>query len=194
MKRIYLLIGILVVGLFSCQPKPTIKKQSQPLSEQALELTKSLPDTVLTSKGMKENEFQADLFQIDINTKLTSLLDGEWISQNGEIGFLNTTLETGEKVIFHDTIRSSMTGWGTITYNRAAKFYFTESGSHIYEFYIVGDNRLVLTQYDYRNDDLSMKEKPETNIIELNIDFINNDKVLLDFQGQTIELKRNTIE
>jgi hypothetical protein len=87
-------------------------------------------------------------------------------------------------------VRTSITGWGTIRYNRAAKFYFTESASHMYDFYIVNKDRLVLTQYDYRNDDLTMREKPEPMVKELEIVLINDNQVKLRLDGQTVELKR----
>lgn len=176
--------------MFSCQTNENQENQNQFSAEQVIEQIKSLPDTILTSKNMKQNEFQADLSEIQIDTEQTSKLSGEWITQNGEIKFLNTTLESGDKVLFYDTVRTSMTGWGTIRYNRAAKFYFTESGSHMYEFYVGNKDKLVLTQYDYRNDDLTMREKPEPIVKELEIEFANDDQVKLSLDGQTVELKR----
>ena len=190
MKRNYFLITLLTIGFISCQTNESKDIQNQTLSEQVIEQIQNLPDTVLTSKNIKQNEFQADLSNIKIDIQKTTLLGGEWITQNGSVRFLNTTLDLGDKVIFYDTTRSSMTGWGTIRYNRAANFYFTESGSYMYEFYVVNDNKLVLTQYDYRNDDLTMKEKPESISRELDIEFINDDKVKVGFKGQTVELKR----
>ena len=160
------------------------------MSEQVIEQVKSLPDTVPTSKDMKKNEFQIDLSEIEINSEKTSLLNGEWTTENGDIRFLNTTLESGDKVIFYDTTRTSMTGWGTIRYNRAAKFYFTESGSHMYEYYVLNDNRLILNQYDYRNDDLSMKEQPESISQEMTVNFIGKDDISLELDGQIVKLKR----
>ena len=180
----------MTIGMFSCQTNENQDNQNQPSAEQVIEQIKSLPDTVLTSKNMKQNEFQADLSEIQIDTEQTSKLSGEWIAQNGEMNFLNTSLESGDKVLFYDTVRTTMTGWGTIRYNRAAKFYFTESGSYMYEFYVADKDRLVLTQYEYRNDDLTMKEKPVSIVQELDIEFINHDQVKLSHEGQTVEMKR----
>lgn len=190
MKQAYLMIAILTFGLNSCQTNNSTETQNQDFSEQILNQIKSLQDTVLTSKSMDKNEFQANLSEVSVNTKLTSKLDGEWTTQNGKIKFLNTLLETGDKVIFYDTIRSSMTGWGTIKYNRAANFYFTESGSNMYEYYVLDNDKLVLTQYDYRNDDLSIKVKPEAILQEINIEFNTDDQIKLILKGQIVELKR----
>ena len=190
MKLNSILITLMTIEMFSCQTNENQENQNQFSAEQVIEQIKSLPDTILTSKNMKQNEFQADLSEIQIDTEQTSKLSGEWITQNGEIKFLNTTLESGDKVLFYDTVRTSMTGWGTIRYNRAAKFYFTESGSHMYEFYVGNKDKLVLTQYDYRNDDLTMREKPEPIVKELEIEFANDDQVKLSLDGQTVELKR----
>ncbi len=60
----------------------------------------------------------------------------------------------------------------------------------MYEFYVADKDRLVLTQYDYRNEDLTMKEQPESIVQELDIKFINDDKVKLSHEGQTVEMKR----
>jgi hypothetical protein len=193
MKLNSLLIMLMTIGMFACQTNENQDNQNQSSAKQVIEQIKSLPDTILTSKNMNQNEFHADLSEIQIDTKQTSKLSGEWTAQNGEINFLNTSLESGDKVLFYDSVHTSVTGWGTIRYNRAAKFYFTESGSYMYEFYVVNKDRLVLTQYDYRNDDLTMKEKPESIIQELDIEFINDDQVKLSHKGQTIEIKRKIL-
>ena len=190
MKLIYLLITLLTFVLFSCQINETNENQNEVFTEQLIEHMKSLPDTLLTVKDMNKNDFQADLSEIQIDIERTSKLSGEWIAQNGEISFLNTHLTSGNKVIFYDTVHTSMTGWGIIRYNRAANFYFTESGSYMYEFYVINKDKLVLSRYDYRNDDLTMKEKPEPIISELEIEFVNDDLVNLRLGGQLIELKR----
>ena len=190
MKLDSLLLTLLTVGVFSCQTDDTNENQIKPSSEQVIEEIKSLPDTVLTSKKMKQNEFQADLSEVNVDTELTSKLSGEWTAQNGQINFLKTTLQTDDKVLFYDTVRTSMTGWGTIRYNRAAKFYFTESESHMYEFYVVNNDRLVLTEYEYRNDDLTIRKEPEPIVKELEIEFVNDDQVKLRLGRQSVELKR----
>lgn len=148
----------------------------------------------MTSKNITKNEFQADLSKIKINNKKTTLLNGEWITENGKLSFFNTTLELGDKVIFHNTSRSSMTGWGVIRYNRAVQFYLTESGNHMYEYYVLDDNSLILTQYDYRNNDLSMKKQPESRSLTMTANFINKNEISLELGGQIAKLKRTNYQ
>ena len=185
-----LLVAAMGTGLISCQSKDSLENKNQIISNQIVEQIKSLPDSIMTSMDMKTNVFQMDLSEIEIDAEKTSLLNGEWTTKSGNIRFLNTTLKSGDKVIFRDTTRATMTGWGTIRYNRAANFYFTESGSFMYEFYVADNNKLVLTQYDYRNDDLTMKKSPESIVQELDIEFINENEVRLSVQGQTVELNK----
>ncbi|MBL4716456.1 MAG: hypothetical protein JKX95_07455 [Bacteroidia bacterium] len=155
--------------------------------------TAQIIDTVLNSKNNVKNEFQADLSEVEIDLNMTSELNGEWLTELGELNFLRTTLEQGDKVIFYDTIRTSMTGWGIIKYNRAAKFYFTEAGSHIYEYYIGKDGFLYLTKYESRNDDMSMKAIPEGIKQLLEITWIHNDEIELIINEQNVKLKRKNI-
>jgi len=172
MNNILVTVTILSFLIISCNSNQLAKSQDK------------------SSKPSDNKEFQADLSNVEVNSKLTALLDGQWIIQSGENSFLNTTLKTGNKVFFNDTISSSMTGWGIIKFRRSANFYFTEYGSHMYEYYIEGNDKLVFTQYDYRNKDLSMKEKPQAIIIEMKIQFINRDSIIIDLNGKISELIR----
>lgn len=185
--KIYTL-GFLIFIMTSCgvNQEPIEKT----IANKAIEKLKSLPDTVLVSKNIDENEFIADLSDIRIDSSLTSDLEGSWLIENGNFKFLYTRMESGNKVVFHNTERSTMTGWGKIKYNRAANFYSTESVSRIYEFYVTKNGTLDLTEYNYRNDDLSMKEILEEKHQELKLDWINDEMITLSLEGQVATLKK----
>lgn len=190
MKRTSLLIIIWIIGLASCQSDSPKVNDHEDFGERIFEQIKTLPDTVLASKNVRKNEFMADLSHLDINADLSASLHGRWITESGKLNFWNTRLVIGRVVEFYDTTRATMTGWGTIRYNRAAKFYFTEGSSHMYEFYVLGDRDLILTQYDYRNDDLTIKDKPASKEQELTLEFVDENHIRLSLNGQTAELKK----
>jgi len=185
MKHILLLLAVFATGLVSCQNPET----PEALAEQLMQL----PDTILISPERGRKEFQVDFSEMKINDTLTSSLAGEWLTTRGKMSFLNTSLEVGNKVVFYDTSRTSMTGWGDIKYNKAVKFYFAKSGSRIYDYFVKADNELVLIMYEYRNDNLSFKEKPEMIEQELLVEFDSDRRLFLKLDGKRVTLeKENT--
>ena len=147
-------------------------------------------EIVLGSEDRLDKEFQLDISNDNLDFEKTKTLTGEWTASNGELKFLNTTLEAGDKVVFKDTISKTMSGWGTLIYNRAAKFYFTESASHTYDYYIDRDGLLNLVQLDYRNDDLSFKEQPEPIYVQVKINKLGDNQIELIVKDQKVKLKK----
>lgn len=147
-------------------------------------------DSALVADKGNKNEFRTDYSDVEIEELATSKIDGEWIVDTGSLKFLNTHLVKGDKVIFQDTVKTVVTGWGTIIYNRVVKFYFTEHGSHVYEYFIDLDGFLKLIQYDYRNKDISLKEKPEAVDEIITLEWNNVRQIQLSFNGGQATLKR----
>lgn len=185
MRKLIYIFGLLTFWSCSSNNKPIDDKTNDSVSR-----IPDVPDTVLVSEGHEDKEFKLDLGNYKIDPEKTKALNGEWTTIAGEISFLNTTLNPGDKVIFKDTTNTAVTGWGTLVYNRAAKFYFTESASHIYDYYIDQNGLLNLVLLDYRNDDLSFKDEPEPVFEQLTIKWLANDQIKLVANQQKVELKK----
>jgi hypothetical protein len=199
MKTKNYLIGLLYLIVISCgQPQQIDSETNQEIelltkltdSNSLMEVLMTIPDTILVTPDRNKNEFQLDLSKIKVDTKQCLKLNGEWIAEIGGLHFLKTTLDIGSKVIFMDEIQVAGTGWGTIKYNRVAKFYFTESSDYRYEYYVDDDNSLNLIQYDYRNDDLSFKIKPDAIEQKIELNWLDNDNIELILDGAKFKLKR----
>lgn len=188
-NNLFIIALFLLIGLLACQ-SATTKKEEKDIATHSLlaETIKNLPDTILSSSKMKENIFKADLSKIKIDAKKTALLNGKWIIDNGKIELFDINFQAKNKVIFRNNTSSVMSGWGKIVYNRIAKFYLSQSVSRCYEYYIVDENTLILTQYNYRNNDLSIKKKPKAIQQALNLDFIDDNNIALNIGTQRIKL------
>ena len=71
------------------------------------------------------------------------------------------------------------------------KFYFTESSSYQYEYYIDNSGFLNLIEYKYRNEDLSFKSTPEGLKEKIKLSWIENDQFELSFDGVKFSFKKN---
>ncbi len=109
------------------------------------------------------NKFTNDLSNYSIDKKSNKILEGSWeLIGDTQMEFLKTNFKPKSKVVFADSPTTLLTGWGELNYSRYAKFYSTESSSDVYEFCITNDKKLILVQFDYYNEDLSFKARPET--------------------------------
>ncbi len=149
-----------------------------------------ITDSILVTPNRSENEFQFDLSKIEVDTKQCSKLNGVWIAEIGGLSFLKTTLEIGNKVVFMDKKQITASGWGSLKYNRAAKFYFTKSSDYQYDYYVDNKGFLNLIQLDYRNDDLSFKTEPETIEQKIGLNWLDNDNIELILNGVKFKLRR----
>jgi hypothetical protein len=189
LKTTILLIGSIFL-LASCGPNNTQKDIHSPSSEEIANRIvngkpqKAVKDTNVNT-GQKNNKFKNDWSAYSVDKKSTKLLEGSW-ELNGDtpMEFLQTSLKPKAKVVFSDASSVTVTAWGELHFNSTAKFYFTESGSHIYEYYITPDKQLVLTQFNYYNTDLSYKEIPTLITATYSISFTdkNTIEVFNDFQ------------
>lgn len=174
------LLGLVYCGLTSCNSNEKEAEDILPVEETEIQLT---------STTQQRDTFHYQIMdEIDIDK--TSLIAGEWKVDSGKMEFLNTILKTGDKVVFKNTPSKVVTGWGTITYNRASKFYFTESGSHAYDYYVDVNGSLNLLNYEYRNDDLSFKEKPSVIRKVLQLEIISPEKLVLRNDQQKATLSK----
>ena len=183
--KLTILTFVLFITLGSCTNDKPVDNSSD-----MLEMKQQIPDTVLTKNDSITNEFQFDLNDKNIDLQKTKSLQGVWIATTGQLEFLNTSIESGNRIIFSDTIFKSMTGWGTIIYNREAKFYITEAGSHIYDYFIDKKGLLNLVQYEYRNEDLSFKKQPVPIYKKFTINWTKYDQIELKIKNNKVTLIR----
>lgn len=198
LKIILPIISLLIASLalyqnFNSSHKiETVETQLNSFKTQldSIKKEESTKDTVaLTKQG--NNEFKIDLSRDTLDLKLIAFLNGKWrVESKSNVSFLSTQLNYLDTVKFDDTSSISMTGWGKIHFNFSAKFYFSKDGSNKYEYHVNKDKKLLVTQIEYRNDDLSFKKDPEkiSYIFALNI--LSNDKVELRNGTKVIELGR----
>lgn len=148
-------------------------------------------DNVLADPNSENNEFKINLSNDTLDKKLISLLKGSWkVESKNKLFFLNTTLNYSDTVKFDDTTSVCMTGWGKIYYNYSVKFYFSKYGSNMYEYYVNKAQKLVFTQIEYRNNDLTFKKVPETNADIFSLNILSKDKIELKRNGEKIEMVR----
>tara|TARA_Y100001934_G_C11850433_1_gene539279 strand:- start:4 stop:606 length:603 start_codon:yes stop_codon:yes gene_type:complete len=192
MRQILYIYGFLLI-IWSCSSNDRqVEKHTNTVPNDLIDLVRQIPDPVLVSQDKENKEFQLDLTNDKVDISKTKSLFGEWIATMGELKFLNTTLETGDKVVFQDTIGKTVTILGTLVYNRPAKFYFTESASHIYDYYIDHNGLLNLIQLEYRNEDLTLKEQPEPIFERLTINWIGDDQIELTLKDHKVIMKKIT--
>lgn len=198
MKNILYLITFLI--LFSCnQPihqesKSTEEQEEVALIPEKITDLKSLlnvSDSFLVDENHKQNEFQLDLSETEIDKNQSSKIAGKWTCEIGGLSFLKTDLKQGNKVVFIDKVQSSANGWGILKYNILVKFYFTESSSYQYEYYIDNSGFLNLIEYKYRNEDLSFKSTPEGLKEKIKLSWIGNEQFELSFDDVKFLFKKN---
>ena len=136
------------------------------------------------------NIFRLDTTNIIVDIKNTSALIGEWKVESGYLTVLRSFLDVGDKVVFIDTMRKVLNGWGTFEYNRSVKIYMNEYGSDVYEFMVNDQGYLVLFDFVYRNDDLSLKDKPEVFFNAIDINLTENDQLILHLEKEKAILKK----
>jgi len=151
---------------------------------------RAVKDTGVTTRT-KNNKFTNDLSTASIDKKFTKLIEGSWqLSSNGSMEFLQTKFDEKDTAVFNDSHTRVMTAWGEIQYNTSAKFYFTTGGSYMYEYYITPDKQLVLTQFDYYNEDLTFKDRPTLITATYSISFTDNNNIVLFNEFQKFLLER----
>jgi hypothetical protein len=149
------------------------------------------PDSILVDKEQKENIFMNIIPDSKISIFFTKQICGEWKVKSGEVNFLSSLLDINGKLIFYNTMKESLTGWGIIRYNRCLKVYFSEFGSNLYDYYIDKNGELYIIQYEYRNEDLSIKKEPELIIEKIKLNWLSKNNIELQINKNSIELFRN---
>jgi hypothetical protein len=147
----------------------------------------------LVDKKQKTNEYRYKIPEIDINEEKTKLLSGVWLIKEGGVDILQSSLSIGQKIIFKNENDKVGTGWGTIFFNRYAKFYFMERGSYGYDYYVSKDNKLILIQYEYYDEELNFLKEPKLVIEHLDIKKLNEEIVKIQAKGKILILKRQRI-
>lgn len=138
----------------------------------------NFPDSLLEDKKANSNEFIIKRKADTLDLNLMAVLNGTWrVTNKEELSFLQTQLHYSDTIVFNDSTTTTMTGWGKIKYNSPANFYTAKDISYQYDFYVSKDKKLVLTWIEYRNNDLSFKEKPETKCFSFNIHLLKPDQI-----------------
>jgi hypothetical protein len=189
--RTLLFISTLVLILNSCSSDNSSQDNSPSGKNGLINTISNLPDSMLGDKNAANNEFKITLSADSLDKKLMTTLNGTWrvISKN-ELSFLNTNLNYSDTITFEDTTSVSMTGWGKISYNNSVSFYFSKGVSDMYEYHVNKDKKLIVTQIEYRNNDLSFKKTPETKSHVFLLSIINKDKIELKHAQDKFELIR----
>ncbi|MES2139088.1 MAG: hypothetical protein V4511_05230 [Bacteroidota bacterium] len=190
MKTITLLI-ISTFFLTSCGPD-NIEQDTYSLDTKELagKIVDDLAEKTAKDTGFngrqENNKFKNDLSNYSIDKKTTKMLEGSWeLNGDTQMEFLKTKFKPKAKVVFTDSLTITPTAWGELSYNSSAKFYSTEYSSEIYEYCIAADKKLMLIQFDYYNQDLTFKSKPELITTAYSISFTdkNNIELFNDFQN-----------
>ena len=109
---------------------------------------------------------------------------------SGRISFLRSSVEPNQKVVFRKENRTLLTSNHKIELGPSVKFYFTEYGSQIYEYYITKDNKFILCQYDFLNDDLIPLKDLHAKYEYLTIDLIKKRKLIISRFNSKIILSK----
>ncbi len=190
------LLLFFVLSLYSCGPSTSIEEVNQiEIEDLTQELTESFSKRAVKdtqhSKKTKNNKFEHDFSDASIDKKATQAIEGSWYLTSTEtMIFLQTHFDLKDTVVFDNSSTIVGTGWGEMKYNTSAEFYLTENSSHLYEYYISKDEHLYLTQFDYFNDDLSYKEKPDLIAEDYSIKISDKDNFVLFNDWQKFLFKR----
>jgi hypothetical protein len=143
------------------------------------------------NKRIEHNKFQNDSFGISIDKKLTNKIQGEWrYISNFQLEFLSTILKPNYKVIFSYKKSKLITSWGELNYKSSARFYDTESSSYVYEYFVKENKQLIITQFDYYNNDITLKDKPELKSVLYSLKLINDSNLVISDGLDTYKFKK----
>jgi hypothetical protein len=145
----------------------------------------------LIDKNQKTNQFRNKISKDLIDEKLSKVLNGEWIIKKGNIRILQSRIEEGRRVVFKNENGEQYCGWGTIFYNKKAKFYFTEAGSNLYDYYVSKYKELVLMQYEYYDENVNFRDKPKVLTDKIKIEKISEKELKLKYNENEIILIKN---
>ena len=126
----------------------------------------------------------------------SSIGDESGIFERRELRTLSYSLTYSERnlqTIFSNENDKVGTGWGTIFFNRYAKFYFTEHGSYGYDYYVSKNNKLILIQYEYYDDEVNFLKKPKPIIEHLDIKKIDKEIVEIQTKGKSLIFQKQKI-
>jgi hypothetical protein len=157
------------------------------------EIESKANEGTLVDKNQKINEFRYKIPRTDINEIKTKILSGVWLIKEGEVHILQSSLSKGQKIIFNNENDKVGTGWGTIFFNRYAKFYFTEHGSYGYDYYVSKNNKLVLIQYEYYDEEANYRKEPKPIFEHLDIKKIDKEIVEVQTKGKTLIFQKQRI-
>ena len=177
MRQLFFIISSFF--LLACSDKN--EPQDNRLDENTIaKVFENFPDSLLEDKKASSNEFQIKRKADTLDLNLMADLNGTWrVTSKEEFNFLQTTLHYSDTIVFNDSLTTTMTGWGKINYNSPANFYTAKDISYQYDFYVSKDKKLFLTWIEYRNDDLSFKDRPETKSFSFNIHLLKPDQIEL---------------
>jgi hypothetical protein len=188
MKTITVLI-ISTLFLTACGPtnieQPSSVDTNAVVNSIVADLIKKAAKDTGFNRRQENNKFKNDSSNYTIDKKTTKRLKGLWkLDGDADMVFLKTKFHPTDKVEFSDSPTVIPTSWGELHYKRLAKFYMTESASHGYEYCVTTDNELILIDFDYYNDDLSFKDKPDLITVKYSITFVDSNTVIVynDFQ------------
>lgn len=153
------------------------------ISESLIDKINSSSDSVLIDTNQKNNHFQYDYTNEKIDLNITSKISGEWISKIGGLSFFKVKHNISDRVVFSDKTEILITGWGEIKFNRSSKWYNSVSLNYKYEYFIDDKGYLHVLEFDYRNDDLSFKSKPEVKRETIKVEWISDSDIDLISNG-----------
>ncbi len=84
-----------------------------------------------------------------------------------------------------------MSGWGKLVYEYPFQVYVSEYGSNIYDCFVDGSRSIVLTEYNYRMDDLTIRETIEPQQVIIEVEWLGSDMMRLSYKNTWAELQRN---
>lgn len=83
-----------------------------------------------------------------------------------------------------------MSGWGKLVYEHPFQVYFSEHGSNVYDYFMDPLGSLILTEYNYRRDDLTILDAIDPRQTTVEVEWVGTDGIRLRQGNAAVELQR----
>lgn len=187
-RNMYYILAVLIVLTACGVPKESGEGD---IGEKVWEKVTNLPDSILVSKDHMSREFRMTYDTSLFDHGAMSRLTGVWLVQYGKMYIHGALLQPGRRIVVGDSAMATMSGWGKMVYEHPFQVYLSAYGSNMYDYFIDRSGSLVVYQFDYRMEDLTIRENVESRQMTVKVEWLEPDRLRLSHESTWVELLRS---